>query len=68
MKCNCKKNCRNSESILSFSYENTIIEGANMRPVKACAPGSRAYSSEDGVNPLLEVDMLEKHYFLRKGD
>jgi len=44
------------------------MQGANMRPVKACAPGSRAYSSEDGVNPLLEVDMLEKHYFLRKGD
>jgi len=26
-----------SESILSFSYENTITEGANMRPVKTYA-------------------------------
>jgi len=26
-----------AESILSFSYQN-IITGANMRPVKACAP------------------------------
>jgi len=33
-----QKICRKSESILSFSYENTITEGANMRPVKACAP------------------------------
>jgi len=38
MKCKCKKICRKSESILSFSYDNVITEGANMRPVKACAP------------------------------
>jgi len=38
MKCTCTKNCRKSESSLSFSYENTMTEGANMRPVKACAP------------------------------
>ena len=38
MKCKCKKNWRKSESILSFSYQNIIAEGANMRPVKARAP------------------------------
>jgi len=27
-----------SESILSFNYDKIITEGANMRPVKACAP------------------------------
>jgi len=32
------KNYRKSESIVSFSYQNIIAEGANMRPVKACAP------------------------------
>jgi len=32
-----KKICRKSEQILSFSYENIIVEVANMRPVKACA-------------------------------
>jgi len=37
MKCQCKKNCRKAESILSFSYQNIITEEANMRPVKACA-------------------------------
>jgi len=31
MKCMCKKICRKSESILSFSYQNIITEGANMR-------------------------------------
>jgi len=36
MKCKCKKNCRKPESILSFSCQNIITEGANMRPVKAC--------------------------------
>ena len=36
MKCKCKKNSKKLESILSFSYENIITEGANMRPVKAC--------------------------------
>jgi len=38
MKCKCKKICRKAEPIPSFSYENTTIEGANMWPVKACAP------------------------------
>jgi len=38
MKCKCKKNCWKAESILSFSYENIITEGANMRAVKVCAP------------------------------
>jgi len=38
MKCKCKKICRNSESVLSFSYENIITEGANMSPVKAYVP------------------------------
>jgi len=33
-----KKICGKAESILSFSYQNIITEGANMRPVKACAP------------------------------
>jgi len=28
------------ESIRSFSYENTITEGANMGPVKVCAARS----------------------------
>jgi len=37
MKYKCKKFCTKSDSILSFSYENTITEKANMRPVKACA-------------------------------
>jgi len=38
MKYKCKKKCRKSESILPISYENIITEGANMRPVKVCAP------------------------------
>jgi len=38
IKCKCKKNYRKSESVLSFDYENIITEGANMRPVKGCAP------------------------------
>jgi len=38
MKCKCKRYCRKAGSILSFSYENIITEGAYMRPVKACAP------------------------------
>jgi len=38
MKCKCKQNCRKAESILSFSYQNIITEGANKRQVKACAP------------------------------
>jgi len=38
MKCKCQTICRNAESILSFSYQYIITEGANMRPVKACAP------------------------------
>jgi len=29
------KICRKSESSLSFSYENTITEGTNLRPIKA---------------------------------
>jgi len=37
MKCICKKNRRISDSILLFSYENTVTEGANMRLFKACA-------------------------------
>jgi len=31
----CKNNCRKSESILSFGYENIITQGTNLRPVKA---------------------------------
>jgi len=38
MKGKCKKKFRNSESSLSFSYENIITKVANMRPVKARAP------------------------------
>jgi len=30
-----KKICRNSESSLSFSCENIVTEGTNLRPVKA---------------------------------
>jgi len=33
-----QKICRKAESILSFSYQNIITEGANMRQVKAFAP------------------------------
>jgi len=29
------KICRTSESSLLFSYENTVTEGTNLRPVKA---------------------------------
>jgi len=32
------KICRKSESSLWFSYENTVTEGTNLRPVEACAP------------------------------
>jgi len=32
-----EKVCRKSESFLLFSYENIITEGANMRPIEACA-------------------------------
>jgi len=38
MKCKCKKICSKSESILPFSYQDIITEGANMRPAKACGP------------------------------
>jgi len=37
MKCKHKKIGKKSGSILPFSYENIITEGANMRPIKACA-------------------------------
>jgi len=30
--------------IFYCSYDNNITEGANMRPVKACAPQSRTYA------------------------
>jgi len=33
MKCKCKKICRKSDAILSFSYQNIVTEGANMRLV-----------------------------------
>jgi len=36
MKCKCKKICRKSESSLSFSYQNTVTEGTNLRLIKAC--------------------------------
>jgi len=29
------KTCRKSESGLSYSYENTVAEGTNLRPIKA---------------------------------
>jgi len=38
MNCKFKKNCRTAESILLLSFQNIITEGANMKPVKACAP------------------------------
>jgi len=38
MKCKCKKNCRKTESVVLFNYQNIITEGANMWPVKACVP------------------------------
>jgi len=38
MKFKCKKINRKAESILSFSYQNIITGGPNMRPVKACGP------------------------------
>jgi len=38
MKCKCKKIFKKAGSIPWFSYENIITEGANMRPIKACAP------------------------------
>jgi len=46
MKCKCKRNCRKSESSLSFSYENIITEGANMTPVKAVRCNERFLSLE----------------------
>jgi len=51
MKCKCKKICRKSESSLSLSYENTITEGANIRPVKAVRPDERFLS-------LAQIDKL----------
>jgi len=39
-----KKICRKSESSLSFSYENTVTEGANLRPVKAVRRDERFLS------------------------
>jgi len=36
--------CRKSESSLAFSYENTVTEGTNLRPVKAMLRDERFLS------------------------
>jgi len=38
------KICRKSESGLSFSYENTVTEGTNLRPIKAMRHDERFLS------------------------
>jgi len=35
--------CRTSESSLLFSYENTVAEGTNLRPVKAVRHDERFF-------------------------
>jgi len=55
MNANVKKFCRKSESSLSFSYENTVKERINMRPVKAVCCDERFLS-------LAQIDKLyHKH-------
>jgi len=39
-----KNICRKSESSLSFTYENTVTEGTNLRPVKAVRRDERSFS------------------------
>jgi len=39
-----KKICRKSESSLSFSYESTVTEGTNLRPIKAMRRDERFLS------------------------
>jgi len=51
MKYKCKHNCRKSESILSFSYENIITEETNMRTVKHVRRDERFLS-------LAQIDKL----------
>jgi len=36
--------CRKSASSLSFNYENTVAEGANLRPIKAMRHDERFLS------------------------
>jgi len=38
------KICRKSESSLSFSYENTVTEGTNLRPIQAVRSDERFLS------------------------
>jgi len=38
------KTCRKSESSLTFSYENTVTEGTNLRPIKAVRRDERFLS------------------------
>jgi len=38
------KICRKSESSLSFSYESTVTEGTNLRPIKAIRRDERFLS------------------------
>jgi len=45
------KICRKSESNLSFSYENSVTEGTNLRPVKAVRRVERFLS-------LAQIDKL----------
>jgi len=37
------KTCRKSESSLAFSYENTVTEGTNLRPIKEVPPYTNVF-------------------------
>jgi len=49
------KLCRKSESRLEFSYENTVTEGTNLRPIKSMR------SNERFLSLALKCILLEKH-------
>jgi len=51
MKCKCKKNCRKSASILSFTYQNIITERANMG-------GSKHVRRDERFPSLAQIDEL----------
>jgi len=57
------KICRKAESSPCFSYENTVTEGANLKPVKAMGRDERFLSLAQ-INKLyheLKRILLEKH-------
>jgi len=49
------KMCRKSESSLLFSYESTVTEGTNLRPIKAM------HRNECFLSLAFEWILLEKH-------